>query len=57
MRVVTFEQILRDTRPLIIVLHFCTQIAPGKEFSIPEGGVLVIEGIHALNPQCVCCQR
>ena len=24
---------------------------PGHEFQIPEGGILVIEGIHALNPQ------
>jgi len=24
--------------------------APKRTFSIPEGGLLVIEGIHALNP-------
>ena len=48
----------------------CThsQLGPGTPFSIPDGGILVIEGIHALNPQytktlprekvsCVCCVR
>ena len=27
------------------------QVEPGHPFQIPDGGILVIEGIHALNPQ------
>ncbi|MCL2857274.1 MAG: nucleoside kinase [Oscillospiraceae bacterium] len=51
-----FGQLLRTGKSVLPTFNFeaQTQIREARQVEIPEGGVLIMEGIHALNPGVLC---